>query len=95
MDRIRTITLYRRLFLLVVSIAGLYFLYKVRIILVPFIFAFFIAYLLSPLVQFFERKKLPKTWAILLVYMAVFVLSALLIMFGVPHIIEELNRLGR
>ncbi len=95
MDRIRTITLYRRLFLLVVSIAGLYFLYKVRIILVPFIFAFFIAYLLSPLVQFFERKKVPKTWAILLVYMAVFVLSALLIMFGVPHIIEELNRLGR
>lgn len=95
MDRAQTITLYRRLFLIVVSIAGLYFLYRVRIILIPFIFAFFIAYLLNPLVQFVEAKRVPKNWAILIVYLTVFILTAVIIVFGVPHIIEELNRLGR
>lgn len=93
MDKVRSITLYRRLFLILVSIAGLYFMYRVRIVLVPFIFAFFIAYLLNPLVKFVEKRNLPKCWAILWVYLVVFVLSGIIIVFGVPHILNELNLL--
>lgn len=95
MEKVQTRRLYRRLYLIVVSIAGLYFLYKVRIILTPFIFAFLIAYLLSPLVQLLENKKIPRSLAILIVYIGVFGILALLIVFGVPHILSELNKLGK
>ncbi len=95
MDKIQAKIIYRRLFLIMVSIAGLYFLYRVRIVLIPFIFAFFIAYLLNPLVQFIGNKKVPRSLAILLVYLAVFGLSALVVIYGLPHIIEEFNRLGQ
>lgn len=88
-----SITLYRRLFLILVTIAGLYFLYRVRVILVPFIFAFFIAYLLNPMVKFMEKRSFPKCWAILWVYLGVFVISGIVIIFGVPHIVGELNKL--
>lgn len=95
MDIVQAKILYRRLFLFVVSIAGLYFLYRVRIVLIPFIFAFFMAYLFNPLVQIIESKKVPRGLAILFVYIVVFGLLTLIIIFGVPHIIEEFNRLGR
>ena len=95
MNKVRNITLYRRLFLVLVAIAGLYFLYRVRIILIPFIFAFFIVYLLNPLVKIIENKKVPKYWAIFGVYVAVFLVLVLAVVFGVPHIFEELTRLGR
>lgn len=88
-------TLYRRLYLIAVSIAGLYFLYKVRIVLIPFIFAFFIAYLLHPPVKFIEQKSVPKNLAILIVYMVVFCISLSILVFGIPYIIEEFNRLGK
>jgi predicted PurR-regulated permease PerM len=93
MDKVMSITLYRRLFLIMVSIAGLYFLYRVRIILIPFIFAFFIAYLLNPIVKFVEKRNFPKCWAILWVYLVVFILAGIVIVFGVPHILGELNKL--
>lgn len=88
-----SITLYRRLFLTLVSIAGLYFLYRVRIVLIPFIFAFFIAYLLNPIVKFLEKRNFAKCWAILWVYLGVFLLSVIIVVFGVPHILGELNKL--
>ncbi|WP_418792288.1 AI-2E family transporter [Phosphitispora sp. TUW77] len=87
-------TVYRRLFLGTVSIAGLYFLYKVKIILVPFILAFFIAYLLNPLVYYIENKKVPRGLAILLVYMVLFCMVTSIMVFGVPYIVEEFNQLG-
>ncbi len=95
MEKVPAKKIYRRLFLTAVSIAGLYFLYRVRIVLVPFIFAFLLAYILNPLVRIVEKKKVPKGLAILLVYLVVFGLLVLVIMFGVPHIMEEFNRLGR
>ncbi|PKM46392.1 MAG: AI-2E family transporter [Firmicutes bacterium HGW-Firmicutes-8] len=95
MDIVQAKIIYRRLFLIAVSIAGLYFLYRVRIVLIPFIFAFFMAYLFNPLVQRIESKKVPRRLAILFVYIVVFGLFTMIIVYGVPHIIEEFNRLGR
>jgi len=94
MDQTNTKTVYRRLFLGTVSIAGLYFLYRVKIIFIPFILAFFIAYLLNPLVHYVENKKVPRGLAILLVYMVVFCVVTSVMVFGVPFIVEEFNRLG-
>lgn len=95
MDMAQTKIVYRRLFLVVISIAGLYFLYRVRIIMVPFIFAFFIAYLLNPMVQFVENKRVPRGFAILTVYLIVFTLLTMVLIFGIPHIIQELNKLSK
>lgn len=94
MERAQAKILYRRLFLLMVSIAGLYFLYRVRTIMVPFIFAFFLAYILNPMVQYVENKKVPRSFAILIVYMIVFSLLTGTVIFGVPLLINELNKLG-
>lgn len=95
MDGLQAKILYRRLFLLAVSIAGLYFLYNVRTILVPFIFAFFIAYILNPMVQYVENKNVPRGFAILLVYLIVFTFLTGIVVFGVPLLIQELNKLGQ
>lgn len=94
MNKGRAKIFYRRLFLIAVSIAGLYFLYRVRIILIPFVFAFFLAYLLNPPVQYIEKRKVPKGVAILIVYLVVFVLLVFLTVIVVPHIFTELNQLG-
>lgn len=95
MEKAQARILYRRLFLIAVSIAGLYFLYRVRIILIPFLFAFLIAYLLNPMVQYVEHKRVPRGFAILLVYMIVFTFATGIIVFGVPLMMQELNKLGR
>jgi len=95
MNRVQAKTIYRRLFLLMVSIAGLYFLYRVRVILVPFVFAFFISYILNPAVRIIEDKKVPRTVAILIVYLVVGVLASFIVVFGIPHIVEELNKIGQ
>jgi len=79
----------------VVTIAGLYFFYRVRIILIPFIFAFFLAYVLNPVVETVEERGLSRSISILVVYAAVSIMFTLLIMFGVPKITGELNKLGR
>lgn len=94
MNKIRSVVVYRRLFLFMVSIAGLYFLYKVKIILIPFVFAFFLAYLLNPLVKVVEKRKVPRAPAILIVYLVVFGLITLAAMYGFPRLLEELNELG-
>lgn len=94
MERAQAKILYRRLFLLLVSIAGLYFLYRVRSIMVPFIFAFFLAYILNPMVQYVENRKVPRCFAILTVYLIVFSMLTGIVVFGVPHLINELNKLG-
>jgi predicted PurR-regulated permease PerM len=95
MDKKQIKIIYRRLFLLLVSIAGLYFIYRVRVVLIPFIFAFFIAYLLNPMVRYIEGKKVPKTVAVILAYLVVTVVVALIAVFGIPHMVDELNKLGK
>lgn len=85
--------MYRRLFLIGLTIAGLYFLYRVRIILIPFVFAVLIAYLLNPLVVFLERKKFSRSWAIIITYIIVFGILGLILVYGVPVMLHELNKL--
>lgn len=86
---------YRRLFLGSIAIAGLYFLYKVRIVLVPFVFALLIAYLLNPLIVILENKKISRGWAIIITYITVFGLLSLILFKGIPVMFQELNKLVR
>jgi predicted PurR-regulated permease PerM len=53
--------------IIVAALALMVILYLLRSVLWPFIFAFFIAYILNPWINILERKGLPRTIAILVV----------------------------
>ena len=71
-----------------------YFFYTVRGILLPFLLALILAYLLNPLVNYLESFKIPRVPAVLLLYFSVFTLGYFFIVYGFPVIVRELNRLA-
>lgn len=75
-------------------VAGAVFLWYVRAVLVPFVFATVIAYILEPPVEYLCRRKLPRAAAILLVYLVVGGVVAGLVVYVVPGFISEINRLA-
>lgn len=84
----------RRLRLLLLAAAAgtvLIFLYLVRDVLTPFVLAAALAYLANPLVTAFERREIPRSLAIILVY-AIFILVAGFTVYGlIPAWARELN----
>ncbi|GAW92669.1 AI-2E family transporter [Calderihabitans maritimus] len=81
----------RLLFLTGLTLGILYFLYLVRSILPPFIVAVIFAYLLHPLVEIWERYRIPRTWAIILTYLKVIAVILILSFYFFPKIVKELN----
>lgn len=77
------------------SAVGLFFLYSLRAqimpALTPFLFAILLAYLLSPFVEALEKRKVPRTLAILLIYGVVIALLVVGGMYGIPVLVNEVN----
>ncbi len=76
---------------------GLFLLYswRAQIIpaLTPFLFALLLAYLLSPFVEALEKRKVPRTLAIVIIY-SVFIAALVLAgVYGIPAIVNEVNGL--
>ncbi|HOB08700.1 MAG: AI-2E family transporter [Limnochordia bacterium] len=69
------------------------FLYRVRMVLSPFLFAAVIAYTAYPLVQIFERRQVPRPIAIILVYLLFAVIIGLSVSFLIPQLAEEVDEL--
>jgi predicted PurR-regulated permease PerM len=67
--------------------------YLSRVILMPFILAFFLAYALNPLVQFLQQKGARRDWAILTIYLAIFIIGALILELLIPRLIRDLTTL--
>src|SRR5258706_6996683 len=60
----------RTAFFIILTILSIWFLYLIRTILPPFIFAGIFAYIFNPTVNFFSKKiKLPRTVAIIIIYL--------------------------
>ena len=57
--------------LVVVAVVG-WFLYEIRGVLTPFVFAFVLAYVLYPIIDWMERRGLGRVWSTLLVFSLVF-----------------------
>ena len=57
---------------LVAAVVGGWFLYEIRGILTPFIFAFVLAYVLYPIIDWMERRGLGRVWSTLFVFLIVF-----------------------
>lgn len=73
---------------LVILIGGGVVLFTVNNLLVSFVLAFVANYLLSPIVDFFERKKLPRETAILIPFLS----AGLLIGFGIYKVLPLLTQ---
>lgn len=72
-----------------------YFLYRVHIVLLPFLLAMLLAYIFNPPVVWLERQKIPRTPAIIIVYAGISLFMAILVIYGIPAVMDELNQLGR
>ncbi|GAB6182012.1 AI-2E family transporter [Desulfotomaculum defluvii] len=84
---------YRYLFLSLLIILILYFLYLVRGLFVPFVLAILLVYLLNPLVDRMERRGSSRVVAILTLYLGVIIVITSLFMYGVPRMVNQLERL--
>lgn len=73
-------------------ILGLLFLYWVRGILGPFILGAATAYLANPLVTKLEKRQVPRSAAILLVYLGFAVVVSLFLYTFIPSLTAELNQ---
>jgi predicted PurR-regulated permease PerM len=75
----------------------LYWLYRtgaaVFIVLLPFFVAVIIAYILNPLVEFLENRRIPRFLGILLIYALFFSLVAGVSLTTIPSLILELQKL--
>lgn len=66
-----------------------------RSVLLPFVLAFVIAYVLTPAVAWVERKRVPRALAIILVYVVVFGSIGLFVRLAAPRVAHELANLRR
>ncbi len=66
---------------------------RARIILTPFVFGFGLAYLLRPIVLFFERKRIKRSISVPLVLVGVIILISVLLASIFPSIYEDIESL--
>jgi sporulation integral membrane protein YtvI len=76
----------------------LYWLYRtgaaVFIVLLPFFLAIIIAYILNPLVEFLENRRIPRFLGILLIYAIFFSIGTAFSLTTIPTLILELQKLA-
>ncbi len=83
----------RKFFVIVLAAISLFVLYLVRDVAVPFLLALVLFYLLNPIVDRIELQGVKRTWAILIVYLAVTFIVSSVFIFWLPQIMHQLNRL--
>lgn len=81
--------------LVAVGLGLVLFFYRVRVILTPFVLAFFLAYLLEPPVGMLVRRGLSRVWAIAVVYAGVALGVAAGVLLVLPKMALELTRLAQ
>ncbi len=68
-------------------------LFLVRDIIISFLLALVIFYLFNPVVDRLEYRGTKRTWAIILVFLAILILVLAAGLYGIPRIIKQLNSL--
>lgn len=84
----------------VLILIGAWFLFLIRDVLVVILFALFLAALIDPFADWFEKKKIPRSIAVLLIYILLLGILALLVTLlvpplrhDIPQIVENLSDL--
>lgn len=65
--------------------------HNIRNVITPFVYALVVAYLLNPLVNYLESKKIKRPWAILIVFLSIFAMISLIFMSFVPSLGQEIS----
>jgi predicted PurR-regulated permease PerM len=71
----------------------LWFINSVFQLLIPFIFAFALSYMLNPLVEKLNRKNISRTWASLIIILSFIISIVALILFLAPLIVAQFTEL--
>jgi predicted PurR-regulated permease PerM len=82
---------YRRAVPFAAAIAVLAMAYVLRGVLIPLLFAFLLAYVLDPFVDWFEARKVPRSIAAPTVMLGIAGLLALMVVFAIPLFVDELR----
>ncbi len=83
------------IFLIVSGVVALGIIAAAHAVILPFVLALVIAYLLTPLVAWVERKRVPRAAAIILVYVVVLGALGTFVRFTAPRVGHELASLRR
>lgn len=83
------------IFLIVIGVMAAGILVLAHDVMLPFVLALVIAYLLTPLVVWVERKKVPRAAAIILVYVVVLGTVGTFVRFTAPRVGQELASLRK
>ncbi len=76
-------------------IVGLYLvLSTLRAVILPFALAFVLAYLLSPIVSFLERRRMKRVVAVLIVLLSFFGIIILALSFMIPRVVDEVSNIA-
>lgn len=74
------------------TLIAFYFTYLIRNILVWIFFAFIIAVLFEPTINFFEKRKIPRSWATIAIYLVFFGFLSFLIYLIAPVFVAEIQQ---
>lgn len=85
---------WRWLFISIVFVLGLILLVRVKPVLSPFLLAFALAYLLSPVVKGLERRGIGRRWAIAWVFIGIIILLGTTLFLVLPKLYSELSKLA-
>jgi predicted PurR-regulated permease PerM len=83
----------KTLIIIAVSALALWLIINLWLIIVPFFFALLFAYILQPAVGFLISKKITVSAAILLTYAILFGILSLVLLWGMPLVLAQLNAL--
>lgn len=81
--------------LIVLIVLFAYIFNSVKSILTPFIYALAIVYILRPVVNFLEERKIPRVIALVLTYLLFLLILALLLLYFIPIIIQQGGEFAR
>ncbi|MGI6120103.1 MAG: AI-2E family transporter [Desulfosporosinus sp.] len=85
---------WRLIFTGICLLLAMILIFQVRTILGPFFLAFILAYLLNPLVEALERKRISRKKSILIVFGLIIAIIIAIIFFILPTLYNELNKLA-
>ncbi len=77
-----------------VAAVGLYFLYAIGDFLVWFIFAFAISILFEPIIQWIEKKRIPRMLAVIIIYLVIFLIFGMVLYLSLPNFFNEVKNLA-
>ncbi|MBI4280708.1 AI-2E family transporter [Candidatus Uhrbacteria bacterium] len=80
---------------IVLVLAGLYLLYLVLGIIIIIFVSLLLAALIDPLADWFQKRKIPRGLAVLVIYIALFAVLALIAILLVPPILTEFSELAQ